>query len=119
VHWEYGDLDAAIASARKSLDLDPGFPDGLYVLGAVLAEQGRLADYGQGLPLDAAVARAAGRARTVPGLAGTASAIFVLVAIASAFVVSLRLHWMWIAVRVAGSWVTAIGLPMLGWSLRG
>lgn len=42
-----------------------------------------------------------------------------LLAIASAFVVSLRLHWMRIAVRVAGSWVTAIDLPMLGWSLRG
>ena len=54
----------------------------------------------------------------VLGLAGIGSAIFVLVAIASALVISLRAGWMRIAVRVAGSWVTAIGLLMLGWSLR-
>ena len=52
------------------------------------------------------------------GLAGIGSAIFVLVAIVSAFVMSLRAGWMRIAVRVAGSWVAAIGLLMLGWSLR-
>jgi len=57
--------------------------------------------------------------REVLGLAGIAGAIFVLVAIASAFVVSLRVDWMRVAVRVAGSWVAAIGLLMLGWSLRG
>jgi hydrogenase/urease accessory protein HupE len=53
------------------------------------------------------------------GLAGIVGAIFVLVALASAAVVSLRPHWTRIAVRVAGSWVAAIGLLMLGWSLRG
>ena len=53
------------------------------------------------------------------GLAGIASAAFVMVAIASASVVSLRAPWTRIAVRVAGSWVAAIGLLMLGWSLRG
>lgn len=52
------------------------------------------------------------------GLAGIGSAIFVVVALASAFVMSLRAGWMRIAVRVAGSWVAAIGLLMLGWSLR-
>ena len=52
------------------------------------------------------------------GLAGIGSAIFVVVALASAFVMSLRTGWMRIAVRVAGSWVAAIGLLMLGWSLR-
>jgi urease accessory protein len=55
----------------------------------------------------------------VLGLAGIGSAIFVLVAIASALVISLRAGWMRIAVRVAGSWVAAIGLLMLGWSLHG
>jgi hydrogenase/urease accessory protein HupE len=53
------------------------------------------------------------------GLAGIVGAIFVLVALASAAVVSLRPHWTRIAVRVAGSWVAAIGLLMLGWSLKG
>ena len=52
-------------------------------------------------------------------LLGIAGAIFVLVAIAAAFVVSLRASWARVAVRVAGSWVAAIGLLMLGWWLRG
>jgi urease accessory protein len=56
--------------------------------------------------------------REALGLAGIGSAIFVVVALASAFVMSLRAGWMRIAVRVAGSWVAAIGLLMLGWSLR-
>jgi urease accessory protein len=53
------------------------------------------------------------------GLAGIASAAFVIVALVSALVVGLRAQWARIAVRVAGSWVAAIGLLMLGWSLRG
>ena len=57
--------------------------------------------------------------REALALVGVGSAIFVLVARASAFVISLRAQWMRIAVRVAGSWVAAIGLLMLGWSLRG
>jgi len=52
-------------------------------------------------------------------LAGVGGAIFVLVALAASLVVSLRAEWMRIVVRVAGSWVAAIGLLMLGWSLRG
>jgi hypothetical protein len=55
--------------------------------------------------------------REALGLAGIGSAIFVVVALASGFVMSLRIVWMRIAVRVAGSWVAAIGLLMLGWSL--
>jgi hydrogenase/urease accessory protein HupE len=57
--------------------------------------------------------------REVLGLAGIGSAVFVLVAIVSALVISLRTGWMRIAVRVAGSWVAATGLLMLGWGLRG
>jgi hydrogenase/urease accessory protein HupE len=56
--------------------------------------------------------------REALGLAGICSAIFVLVAIVSAGVIVLHSGWMRIAVRVAGSWVAAIGLLMLGWSLR-
>ncbi len=57
--------------------------------------------------------------REVIGLVGIAIAIFMIVTLVAAFVVSLRLAWMRIVVRVAGSWVAAIGLLMLGWSLRG
>jgi hydrogenase/urease accessory protein HupE len=52
------------------------------------------------------------------GLVGIVSATFVLVALAGAFAVSARATWAQVAVRVAGSWVAAIGLLMLGWSLR-
>jgi hypothetical protein len=47
------------------------------------------------------------------------SALFVLVAIVSAFVVSLKPPWARIVVRVAGSWVAAMGLLMIGWFFRG
>jgi urease accessory protein len=51
-------------------------------------------------------------------LLGLATAVFVLVALSAAFVVQLRVHWARTAVRVAGSWVAACGLLMLGWAFR-
>ena len=51
-------------------------------------------------------------------LLGLVFAIFVLIALAAAFVVRLRAAWALIAVRVAGSWVAASGLLMLGWAIR-
>jgi len=53
------------------------------------------------------------------GLVGIAAAIFVVFALVSAFVVWLRAPWTRIAVRVAGSWIAAMGLLLLGWGLRG
>ena len=44
--------------------------------------------------------------------------LFVFVTLISAIVVSLRRPWARIVVRVAGSWIAAIGLLMLGWALR-
>jgi urease accessory protein len=52
------------------------------------------------------------------GLAGIVSTLFVVVALAAALVVAIRAPWGRIAVRVAGSWIVAIGLLLLGWSLR-
>ena len=57
--------------------------------------------------------------REALGLAGIATGVFVLVALGAAFVVSLRKPWTRIAVRVAGSWIAATGLLMLGWKLSG
>jgi urease accessory protein len=57
--------------------------------------------------------------REALGLLGIASVTFVLVALVAALVVSLRLAWQRIAVRVVGSWVAAVGLLVLGWSVRG
>ncbi|MFC1657166.1 HupE/UreJ family protein [Candidatus Moduliflexota bacterium] len=53
------------------------------------------------------------------GLLGIAATLFVLIAIASAVVVSLRATWTRVAVRVAGSWIAAVGLLMLGWLAKG
>lgn len=50
---------------------------------------------------------------------GLAAAVFVLVVLVAALVVTLRAHWARIAVRVGGSWIAASGLLMLGWSIRG
>jgi hypothetical protein len=52
------------------------------------------------------------------GLAGIVATLFVVVALAAGMVVAIRVTWGRIAVRVAGSWIAAIGLLLLGWSLR-
>ena len=67
--------------------------------------------------LNGAAIALAGREAT--GLFGIAGAVFLLVALVSALVVSLRRPGARIAVRVAGSWIAAIGLLLLGWTLRG
>lgn len=66
--------------------------------------------------LNGAGIAADGRAAT--GLVGIAGAIFVVAALAAALVVSVRTRWARVAVRVAGSWIAAIGLLSLGWQLR-
>ena len=60
----------------------------------------------------------AGSGPGIAGLAGISAALFVVVALASSFVVALEKPWARIAVRVAGSWIAAVGLLLLGWSLR-
>jgi hydrogenase/urease accessory protein HupE len=55
----------------------------------------------------------------VLGLIGIMVTLFVLVALFSALVVSLKKPWSKIVVRVAGSWVAAIGMLMFGWMFRG
>lgn len=49
---------------------------------------------------------------------GIACAAFVVVALVAGQVASLQQEWARIAVRVAGSWIGAIGLLMLGWAAR-
>jgi hypothetical protein len=51
------------------------------------------------------------------GLLGTAGAVFVVTALFAATVVALRRPWTRIATRVAGSWIGASGLLLLGWTL--
>jgi hydrogenase/urease accessory protein HupE len=54
----------------------------------------------------------------ITGALGIGCTIFVLAALVAGAVVSLQKPWARIVVRVAGSWIAAIGLLMLGWSLR-
>ncbi len=51
-------------------------------------------------------------------LAGIVTAVFIVCALGAGLVVSLHVAWTRIAVRVAGSWIAAIGLLLIGWSLR-
>ena len=51
-------------------------------------------------------------------MAGIGCALFVVVAIVTGQVAALRSPRARIVVRVAGSWIAAIGLLMLGWALR-
>ena len=53
------------------------------------------------------------------GLIGIMATLFVIVAIVSGFIVSLKKPWTRIVVRVAGSWVAAVGMLMFGWLMRG
>ncbi len=52
------------------------------------------------------------------GLLGIVAMLFVVVTLTSGLVVSLSRPSLRIVVRVAGSWIAAIGLLMLGWALR-
>ncbi len=53
------------------------------------------------------------------GLLGTVGCLFVLMSLVTGLVVSLKQPWTRIAVRVAGSWIVAVGLLYIGWTLGG
>jgi hydrogenase/urease accessory protein HupE len=53
------------------------------------------------------------------GLLGITGMLFIVVALAAAFVISLSSAWTRIVVRVLGSWTVAVGILMIGWFLRG
>jgi hydrogenase/urease accessory protein HupE len=53
------------------------------------------------------------------GLIGITVTVFVIIALVTGFVVSLKAKWTRIAVRVAGSWIAAMGILLLGWAVKG
>ena len=55
----------------------------------------------------------------IAGLFGIMAALFVLLALGSAAVLTLKAIWMRIVVRVVGSWIAAIGILMVGWHYAG
>ena len=54
----------------------------------------------------------------VRGVVGIVGAVFVVTTLVAACVVAWQSRWLRIAWRVAGSWIAASGLLLLGWSLR-
>jgi hydrogenase/urease accessory protein HupE len=136
------------AAARRALFILPvawlvggmaGFHSGVAHLPAGLTSLSLLflgllvaADRKLGLPVVTVLAAALGLAhgglngasialagRESAGVFGIVGAVFVLTALVSAWVVSLRRPWTRIVVRVAGSWIAATGLLLAGWSLSG
>jgi urease accessory protein len=49
---------------------------------------------------------------------GVVTALFVAVSLLAGQAGSMRVPWARVAVRVAGSWIAAIGLLMLGWAMH-
>lgn len=49
---------------------------------------------------------------------GIVASVFILAALVTSLVVPLQAAWARVAVRVAGSWIAAVGLLQLGWALR-
>jgi len=50
--------------------------------------------------------------------AGVATGLFVAVSLLAGQAASVHVPWARVAVRVAGSWIVAVGLLMLGWAMR-
>jgi urease accessory protein len=95
-------LGALVASGRR---LAPRFVAGLALTAGLV----------QGFFNGAALAGGDSRSLTVGGIV---CAVFVVVALVAGQVVSLKKEWARVTVRVAGSWIAAIGLLMLGWAAR-
>jgi hydrogenase/urease accessory protein HupE len=55
----------------------------------------------------------------VSTLFGTVFAVLCLAVLTAAAVVPLTALWARVAVRVAGSWIAAVGMLMIGWTLQG
>jgi urease accessory protein len=55
---------------------------------------------------------------SAPVAVGAACGLFAIMSLVAGQVASLQAPWARIVVRVAGSWIAAVGLLLLGWSLR-
>jgi hypothetical protein len=51
---------------------------------------------------------------TIAGDFGVCATVFVVTAIAASLIVPLKVLWLRVAVRVAGSWLAALGLRLVG-----
>jgi urease accessory protein len=83
----------------------------LAVVIAVAAGLGALHGYDNGRDLAATTG-------ALVAIAGIACSLFALVSLLAGQVAVLQAQWARLAVRISGSWIAAIGLLMLGWSVR-
>lgn len=82
-----------------------------HVVSGLAIAVGILHGYGNGIAMQ--------EGPSISGLTGIMAALFVLAALVSAVVVSLRPAWTRVVVRVTGSWIAAVGLLMFGWLAKG
>jgi hydrogenase/urease accessory protein HupE len=78
---------------------------------AVAAALGALHGYANGRELAATTG-------ALLAIIGIACSLFAIVSLLAGQVAVLRAQWARLAVRIAGSWIAAIGMLMLGWSMR-
>jgi len=83
----------------------------LAVVIAVAAGLGALHGYDNGRDL-------AATAGALVAIVGIACSLFAVVSLVAGQVAVLRAEWARLAVRISGSWIAAIGLLMLGWSMK-
>ena len=55
----------------------------------------------------------------LPAIVGVSATVLIISLFCSARVVTLKAAWTRITVRIAGSWIAAVGMLMLGWLVRG
>jgi hypothetical protein len=121
-------MASGLIALRSPMDTPPALLTALVLLasGALLASDLHLPDRALAagaIALSIAVGFTNGAAMAAagaPALAvfGAMAAAFVVVTLAAALAVSHRAGWTRIAIRVAGSWIAALGLLSLGWVLR-
>ncbi len=124
ISWLAGGIAGLTRPAASSLEWTTGAC--FLLVGALVA-----ADRNLSVGIVAAIAAAVGALHgflagsalsTAPSggleLLGGLVALLVVVTLVAGVVVSLKIFWARIAVRVLGSWIAATGLLMLGWTLR-
>ena len=114
MHWPGGELTVLLVLSFGVMGalvaLDWQLPQ--VVVLALACGAGLLHGYDNGTTMTAG-------GRTWLALLGAATAVFVMATLLPALLVSLRQQWMRVAVRVAGSWIVAVAILMLGWLARG
>jgi hypothetical protein len=121
-------LASGLIGLHSPMDTPPAFLSALLLLasGALLASDLRLPDRALAagaIGISMAVGFTNGAAMAAAGASalavfGAIAAAFVVVTLAAALAVSRRAGWTRIALRVAGSWIAALGLLSLGWVLK-